>query len=226
MTKDNETQFKEFNEALKKAFKATSTWILSNGSNCGATKCVGDIVREGQVLRWDGVKPVDTVKCIGIAPWGYVEQSDNLIVKDNKIHHEVVYFHGRPVERKKPVPLNPNHTHFILVDDGRKTYGADLKLRPKLERAIVDIMKKERKKKPLARIWSLRSNANDSCYKNMTPTDKSSDVPFVLIVLEGGDDAINHVLESLNNNIAIVVCDKTGRAANILAHIHREVADE
>ena len=41
------------------------------------------------------------------------------------------------IGRGKPVPLNPDHTHFILVDNGMKNrYGADLILRPKIEKAI------------------------------------------------------------------------------------------
>ena len=44
------------------------------------------------------------------------------------------------MERGKPVPLNPNHTHFILVDDGRKNRSgrADLALRSRFEKAVLE----------------------------------------------------------------------------------------
>ena len=44
------------------------------------------------------------------------------------------------MKRGKPVPLNPNHTHFILVDDGRKNRSgeADLALRSQFEKAVLD----------------------------------------------------------------------------------------
>ena len=38
------------------------------------------------------------------------------------------------------MPLNPNHTHHLLVDNGTKNRsgGADIRLRGKIEKAIQD----------------------------------------------------------------------------------------
>ncbi|XP_072049892.1 transient receptor potential cation channel subfamily M member 2-like isoform X2 [Amphiura filiformis] len=180
---------RNFNEALKKASRTTSTWIFTNGTNCGVTKCVGDAVREGQSLKWMNGKPADTINCIGISPWGYVDATDTLVERqDTDGIRQVEYYHDKPIERRKPVPLNPNHTHFILVDDGRKAFGADLLLRPKLEKSIF-----------------------------------ADGVPLVLIVLEGGEDAINHVVNSVDQGVSVVLCKNTGRAADLLSHIAAEV---
>ena len=61
------------------ASQTTCTWIITNGSNCGAAKCVGDAIKEGQKLKWDNGIPEESINCIGIAPWGYVDERDSLI---------------------------------------------------------------------------------------------------------------------------------------------------
>lgn len=43
-------------------------------------------------------------------------------------------------------------------------------------------------------------------------------IPVVLVILEGGTDAINDAMVSLDHNIPVVVCSGTGRAADILAY--------
>lgn len=41
------------------------------------------------------------------------------------------------IEHKQPVPLNPDHTHFIFVDDGyRARYGGVAAFRSKFEKRI------------------------------------------------------------------------------------------
>lgn len=41
-------------------------------------------------------------------------------------------------QRDKPVSLNPDHTHFLLVDDGTQNQrGAKFELRARLEKAMV-----------------------------------------------------------------------------------------
>lgn len=41
-------------------------------------------------------------------------------------------------------------------------------------------------------------------------------IPVVLIVLEGGRDAIEDAKTSLGQNIPVILCEGTGRAADIL----------
>ena len=67
--------------SLTQASETSRTWIITNGSNCGAAKCAGD-VKEGQMLKWENDRPEESLNCIGIAPWGYVDQSDKLIEKE------------------------------------------------------------------------------------------------------------------------------------------------
>ena len=53
----------------------------------------------------------------------------------------VEYFHciqaHMKTPKKKECPLNPNHTQFILADNGTENeYGSEIKIRAKLEAAL------------------------------------------------------------------------------------------
>ena len=43
-------------------------------------------------------------------------------------------------------------------------------------------------------------------------------IPVVLVVVEGGTDAIEDVIKSLKRQVPVVLCEGTGRAADILAY--------
>ena len=43
-------------------------------------------------------------------------------------------------------------------------------------------------------------------------------IPAVLVVVEGGTDAIEDVSKSLKKKVPVVLCEGTGRAADILAY--------
>jgi len=40
----------------------------------GVMKAVGDAVAVGQTYNWENMNMTHTLRCIGIAPWGYVER--------------------------------------------------------------------------------------------------------------------------------------------------------
>jgi len=52
-------------------------------------------------------------------------------------------------------------------------------------------------------------------------TETGLGIPVVLMVVEGGYDAIEDVKKSLESKIPVVVCEGTGRAADILAYAYR-----
>ena len=45
-------------------------------------------------------------------------------------------------------------------------------------------------------------------------------IPVVLLVVEGGKDAIESAKTSLSENIPVIVCEGTGRAADILVYAY------
>ena len=52
-------------------------------------------------------------------------------------------------------------------------------------------------------------------------------VPVVALILEGGPNVILSVLEYLQESppVPIVVCEGTGRAADILAYVHKQTEE-
>ncbi|KAM9137635.1 transient receptor potential cation channel subfamily M member 6 isoform 3-T3 [Pangshura tecta] len=97
--------------------------------------------------------------------------------------------------------LNSMHSHFILADDGTVgKYGNEMKLRRNLEK-----------------------------YLNLQKihTRMGQGVPVVGLVVEGGPNVILMVWEYVRDTpaVPVVVCEGTGRAADLLAFIHKHTAD-
>lgn len=78
-------------------------------------------------------------------------------------------------------PLNPNHSHFILVDNSEFNYGGEVEFRGKLEKEIV----------------SFGREADDS----------SNKAPIVVLVVGGGANTVNTVLSSVENGSPCVFID-------------------
>lgn len=189
-----------FNRGLIKAAKTTNSgaWIITGGVNLGIMKAVGHAVQEGQSMHWGGKSSHHRIRCIGIATWGYVERNENLINPvEGKGCYPASYRVEHSFQRGKPVSLNPDHTHFLLVDDGTQGQcGAkEVQFRAHLEKVIAS--------KP-----------------NIQKQEFGFGVPVVTVVLEGGADALKAVKESVMHGIPAVVVEGTRRAADILAFAH------
>uniref|UniRef100_A0A914VQG5 TRPM SLOG domain-containing protein n=1 Tax=Plectus sambesii TaxID=2011161 RepID=A0A914VQG5_9BILA len=126
-----------FNSGLIKALSVTNGWLLTTGSDTGISKAVGDAVREGQSLRMHSGHMTKQIACIGIAAWGNVRHRETITcLEPDKVHHLPTYDYntvdaggGIGMVRSQqpkygsgidPQGLNPDHTHFLLVDDGRR----------------------------------------------------------------------------------------------------------
>uniref|UniRef100_A0A673VAA4 non-specific serine/threonine protein kinase n=1 Tax=Suricata suricatta TaxID=37032 RepID=A0A673VAA4_SURSU len=105
---------------------------------------------------------------------------------------------GNPLS--KLTTLNSMHSHFILSDDGTVgKYGNEMNLRRNLEKYL-----------SLQKIHS-RSRQG---------------VPVVGLVVEGGPNVILAVWETVRDKDPVVVCEGTGRAADLLAFTYKHLADE
>uniref|UniRef100_A0A3Q3K162 non-specific serine/threonine protein kinase n=1 Tax=Monopterus albus TaxID=43700 RepID=A0A3Q3K162_MONAL len=183
-------------KGLIKAAVTTGAWILTGGVNTGAAKHVGDALKE------HCSKSSKKICTIGIAPWGVIENRNDLIGRD--VRHIFSPFSPLicplPCSCKLNV-LNSVHSHFLLVDDGTVgKYGAEVQLRRDLEKHI-----------NLQRIHARIGQG----------------VPVVALILEGGPNVILTVLEYLQENppVPVVVCEGTGRAADILAYVHKQTEE-
>uniref|UniRef100_A0A3Q3E2Q3 non-specific serine/threonine protein kinase n=1 Tax=Labrus bergylta TaxID=56723 RepID=A0A3Q3E2Q3_9LABR len=177
-------------KGLIKAAVTTGAWILTGGVNTGVAKHVGD------ALKKHCSRSSKKICTIGIAPWGVIENRNDLIGRDIVAPYQTLL---NPLSKLNV--LNNLHSHFLLVDDGTVgKYGAEVNLRRDLEKHI-----------NLQRIHARIGQG----------------VPVVALIFEGGPNVILTVLEYLQESppVPVVVCEGTGRAADILAYVHKQTEE-
>ena len=114
--------------------------------------------------------------------------------------------------------LNPDHTHFILIDD-EKTSSVDLlKFRVALEKRLQKpILSRKIKSQPLE---------NQESDKQVAGNENSHDkIPIVSLLIGGGIVSINLVLTKIYQGIPILVFKGTGHAPNLIAGAIEDFAD-
>ena len=82
--------------------------------------------------------------CIGIVPWRKVTHREKLLPegaaavgarKETQHGLEVLYI-KRKANSRESVAIDPNHTHFIMVDNGKDEFGGEIQLRGSIEHAL------------------------------------------------------------------------------------------
>ncbi|XP_029311404.1 transient receptor potential cation channel subfamily M member 7 isoform X2 [Cottoperca gobio] len=150
----------------------------------------------GDALKEHCSRSSKKICTIGIAAWGVIENRNDLIGRDISAPYQTLL---NPLSKLNV--LNNLHSHFLLVDDGTVgRYGAEVQLRRDLEKHI-----------NLQRIHARIGQG----------------VPVVALIFEGGPNVILTVLEYLQESppVPVVVCEGTGRAADILAYVHKQTEE-
>nr|XP_061820429.1 transient receptor potential cation channel subfamily M member 7-like isoform X1 [Nerophis lumbriciformis] len=150
----------------------------------------------GDALKEHCSRSSKKICTIGIASWGFIENRNDLIGRDIIAPYQTLL---NPLSKLNV--LNNLHSHFLLVDDGTVgKYGAEVQLRRDLEKHI-----------NLQRIHARIGQG----------------VPVVALIFEGGPNVILTVLDYLQESppVPVVVCEGTGRAADILAYVHKQTEE-
>uniref|UniRef100_A0A672NRP6 Transient receptor potential cation channel subfamily M member 1-like n=1 Tax=Sinocyclocheilus grahami TaxID=75366 RepID=A0A672NRP6_SINGR len=185
-----------FGKGLIKAAVTTGAWIFTGGVSTGVIRHVGDALKD------HSSKSRGKVCAIGIAPWGIVENKEDLIGRDVTRPYQTM---SNPLSKLSV--LNNSHSHFILADNGTHgKYGAEVRLRRQLEKHI-----------------SLQKINTRNVLYVCVCTGLGHGVPLVCLILEGGPNVISIVLESLREEppVPVVVCDGSGRASDIISFAHK-----
>uniref|UniRef100_G3P866 Transient receptor potential cation channel, subfamily M, member 1b n=1 Tax=Gasterosteus aculeatus aculeatus TaxID=481459 RepID=G3P866_GASAC len=196
-----------FGKGLIKAAVTTGAWIFTGGVNTGVIRHVGDALKD------HSSKSRGKVCAIGIAPWGILENKDDLIGKDVSKPYQTM---ANPLS--KLAVLNNSHSHFILTDNGTcGKYGSEVKLRRLLEKHI-----------SLQKINTRKGHSHMVGRKNykyfwLCVPGLGQGVPLVCMIVEGGPNVISIALESLRDDppVPVVVCDGSGRASDIISFAHK-----
>lgn len=74
---------------------------------------------------------------------------------------------------------------------------------------------------------TLEGKQNGTLCLGFLPVGIGQGVPVVALIFEGGPNVILTVLEYLQESppVPVVVCEGTGRAADILAYVHKQTED-
>ncbi|XP_054842491.1 transient receptor potential cation channel subfamily M member 6 [Eublepharis macularius] len=150
----------------------------------------------GDALKVHASQYLRKIWAVGIPPWGVIENHRDLIGNDVVCLYQTL---SNPLSKLST--LNSMHSHFILADDGTVgKYGNEMKLRRNLEKYL-----------SLQKIH----------------TRMGQGVPLVVLLVEGGPNEILTVWEYVRDKpaVPVVVCEGTGRAADLLAFTHKHTAD-
>uniref|UniRef100_A0A183AFB2 LSDAT_euk domain-containing protein n=1 Tax=Echinostoma caproni TaxID=27848 RepID=A0A183AFB2_9TREM len=175
-------------DVFNTAAQTTNAWIVTSGLNLGIVRVVGDALQEGQTWHFDRRRLSNQLRCLGISPWGYVLNRDELICSSYST--PVLYRVSNVIETGRPVSLNENHTHYIFVDEGKRLrYGGSesAKFRARLGKQMALPQQ--------AGGWG---------------------IPVVLVVVEGGHDVFIDARDCIRERIPVVVCCGTGRASDLM----------
>ncbi|KAL1519094.1 hypothetical protein AB1Y20_003361 [Prymnesium parvum] len=176
-----------FRRGLLKAAKRTNGWIVTGGTHAGVMKLVGQMLHESDSKG--GPSKKDTV-VLGVATMGSVYLHEQMLEKSGgrifNYQSTEVPTEGEHKPAHPSAALDPNHSHFLLVDDGSVgKFGREISLRAELQEAICK---------------------RTFVVGGMTP-------PMVLLVVSGGVGTLDTVKETLENKRPVVVLADSGGAA-------------
>ncbi|KAL5018231.1 hypothetical protein ScPMuIL_003953 [Solemya velum] len=186
-----------FKRGLINAATSTGAWIITGGTATGVMEFVGEAVRDHILTAGNQDK---NVVAIGVATWGIVANRVELDGdEDTGLFPAVYALEDVYVQAgKKDVPLDHNHTHFMLVDDGTENkFGKEISFRAELENFI------------------------SSKVETGVAENQSVNVPVILLVVEGGVNTMKTVMETINRGMPVLVMEGSGRAADFIATGYR-----
>jgi transient receptor potential cation channel subfamily M protein 2 len=220
---------KAFKQGLVKAAASTGAWIITGGTNAGVMKLVGDAVAD------EGRKYGCDFTVIGVASWGKIALRHQMTKNRLFVYGKnEVSCNARSsktsLDANDPL-LDPNHTHFILVDDGSDSkFGVEIPFRARLESELrkgkplkyYEQMSLLREKRQVAQseqkslssselerlgVWSGQDESGGrGSDLNVDGCDEvDNTVPMILIVVQGGPNTLKTVIEAIGKKIPILI---------------------
>uniref|UniRef100_A0A4W6CR90 Transient receptor potential cation channel, subfamily M, member 1a n=1 Tax=Lates calcarifer TaxID=8187 RepID=A0A4W6CR90_LATCA len=175
-----------FGKGLIKAAVTTGAWIFTGGVSTGVIRHVGDALKD------HSSKSRGKVCAIGIAPWGIIENKEDLIGRDVTRSYQTM---SNPLSKLSV--LNSSHSHFILSDNGTTgKYGAEVRLRRQLEKHIA--------------LQKINTRLGQGVPVVCLILEGGPNV--ISIVLESLKE---------EPPVPVVVCDGSGRASDIISFAHK-----
>ncbi|XP_071134130.1 transient receptor potential cation channel subfamily M member-like 2 [Mytilus edulis] len=212
----------QFKKGLIKAANSTEMWIVTNGVDNGIASIVGEAVNEEKFIRTnsrvdlsqlrpDAVKKFHRLTVIGVI------QKQKVIYNDQLDGSEGLTLTNEGCKPNKDIhELNPDHTHFILVESETEDHYIDF--RSNFEKQLECQLGRPRRYR---RLLSYNSDENEAEVVEPPPQT----IPVVGLLIQGRPQKIDLVLFYLRHKMPVVVVKGTGGCANLLAYAIEETQD-
>ncbi|XP_067945042.1 transient receptor potential cation channel subfamily M member-like 2 [Watersipora subatra] len=192
-----------FKEGLLGLATTTGAWILTPGSHNGVYEMVGSAVKDH--LDATGSTSMDDIVLLGIAAWESVAERQRLVDNSEdgcfpaeyQIHKILGLTASRPSLQQDTQVLDPNHSHFIMVDDRSSGVSEEES--------------------------SWRSTFEAFLTSHVisgTEDDDEVHIPMVTLLVNGDKESLKRCAESVKRHIPLVTVAGSGDAAEIVAVIN------
>ncbi|UJR33345.1 hypothetical protein I4U23_020794 [Adineta vaga] len=175
--------FRIFRESLLNIAQTTDIYMITAGFNSRVAKFYGEISRTNP-------NPSRPIQLIGIVSWGCAAGRELLDVQGS----EVLYSKLKS-DTKSEIPLEPNHTNFIFIDDGtERKHKCAVQFRGQFERKII----------------------------SDKSTPQSGKIPLIIIVIEGCADAIKKAYRNIVEDCTpVIFVEGSGGCCDLFAKCYR-----
>ena len=205
----DKTMEQNLTSGLSKIAQSLVLWLSTPGTDSGITQYLGRFASQN---NWKKESRAG-VPLIGIGMWGVSETW----LEDMKPLHK-----QNPASKKKPkkrhgsttsgkdriqqshIPLEKNHSIFLLYDDQSREFGRELEFRTRLEKELA-----MRKMEPM----------------ESQPFGLECNVQSALLTVGGGPNTLQQVQLAILFGNPVVVLDGSGRAADCLTYAWRFLHD-
>lgn len=216
----------QFQKGIVKAANTTEMWILTSGLDGGVSKMIGDAIKEEKArrmsnrtqlskIRPDAVQRFQRLTLIGILPKDGLKYGDRLdgsegVGLKNEGHH--------PDSEK--YELNPDHTHFVIVEEEDIDLMFFTNIRCTLEKEFEFHLGRPRR---LRRVFSWGSDECTSGVNLGPPFEKT--IPVIGLLVQGSPKNVEHVLFYLSNKMPVVLLKGSGGLADLLSYAFEETQE-
>lgn len=196
---------------------------ITNGYNLGVSKIIGDAFREESLARRtsNDVSPncanygnqlpdeLDKVILIGILSTSDLKNAELLNGSQENVTYKI------DEQDASSHSLNPDHTHFVLVDDDN-VHIKLLKFRVALEKRLQRPILNRKAKKSNPNFDNMTTEIVNDESKNSIETSHEK-IPIVSLLIGGGIGSISLVLTKIYQGIPILVFKGTGHAPDLIS---------
>ncbi|XP_076098368.1 transient receptor potential cation channel subfamily M member-like 2 isoform X1 [Mytilus galloprovincialis] len=214
----NQKQRDDFQKGIVEAINTTSMWLLTDGTNTGVSKMIGNAIKKEKERRHllaaniskqhlvsDNLEKLPKITAIGVIPTSKLSYAEVFETQDSEISIELSDQDNMSLLEE----LNPDLTNFIMLDQVKTNQDVnDYRL------AI-----EKRFRRPVGKPKQYRKIDDNGSGEVITGTT----TPLVGLLIQGGRTDIEHVCDLIKIKVPIVILKGTGSAADLFSFAHDEI---